>query len=1062
MARVPRGALYGAFLLSGLTALIYQVIWSRYLTLLVGGTSVAHTIVLATFMGGLAFGNAFFGRRADRAGTDRLRLYALLEVGIGLACLLFPVGFESVSRTYLALASVSGPGAAVNTVLKVLLAAASMFVPCVFMGGTLPVLAKYVVDSMSGFGVRLGFLYFINTAGAVVGCILGGFYIVEHWGLELGMIAAALANLVIGGVFYVWSKRVSSAARAEATPETPVAAAVSAEAAPAVEYTPAQARMAFWCIAIAGGVSMLYELAWTRVLTISIGGTVHSFSTMLVSFISGIAIGSALAGRLLRRPRNALALFGLCEIGIALSILFPLHWYERLPFAVHRMGLWLSHAAETYWLFLTLQVLLSTLVMAVPTLLIGAALPLASRVCVDRLDVVGRRVGSIFSANTLGTVVGAVVTGFVLLPWLGIQLTFLLGALVSGVLGILLLRSWRPRPAGSPTRAAAHALRPLPGAEGPALWPAAAGLVFAALFANLLTPRWDPGLMHQGLFRWGPGGGQVAFHSWDHFRAMIGRTNFLYLKDGADGTIAVQQRNPTNLVIRVNGKPDASTVGDMPTQLMVGHLPMLFHPDPKTAMVVGLGSGATASAVLHHPGVRADVAEISPEMVEAARFFGPWNARILENPRLNLKVLDAREFLLLTRNRYDVIVSEPTNVWIPGVANLFTSEFYREVHQRLQPGGLFAQWLQTYNADPLMVASVVTTLRQEFPYVSAWLVEDADLILLAGDSRPVFDPERFTARLRALGPTLDVPQEKPSRLLLFRDPVLFLATQIGTAESVTLAWPRLMSLNSDKRPRLEFQAARAQYRGVPSPVRELIDDRTARPGTEPLFLEEYLARYPQDVAARARLSAQFAEMGPMFVPLKGAVATELVLGGAQDPSILLQISDSTLAMLTLATHFGVSIDRGRAEPWICDAYLGTARYALRDARSVFARPRADGFEARVARCIDSHPAQAPRLAAGLARALSEAGAGEAALRRIRVLEQDGTLERVDKKDAAELLLAGAVLLLSTGSYEDAGPYAERALALDSGNAAATRMVAALRERRLADARRDPARAALAP
>ncbi|HET8646020.1 MAG TPA: spermidine synthase, partial [Vicinamibacteria bacterium] len=207
MSRVRHGAVYVAFLLSGLTALIYQIIWSRYLTLLVGGTSVAHTIVLATFMGGLAFGNSFFGRRADRPGTDRLRLYALLEVGIGLCCLLFPAFFDGVSRAYLALAGVTGPGSLANQFLKVLLAAASMFVPCALMGGTLPTLAKYVVDSMSGLGVRIGWLYFINTAGAVFGCVLGGFYVVEGVGLELGMIAGGVVNLAIGALFYFWGQR---------------------------------------------------------------------------------------------------------------------------------------------------------------------------------------------------------------------------------------------------------------------------------------------------------------------------------------------------------------------------------------------------------------------------------------------------------------------------------------------------------------------------------------------------------------------------------------------------------------------------------------------------------------------------------------------------------------------------------------------------------------------------------------------------------------------------------------------------------------------------------------
>ena len=757
MSRAGRAGLHLAFLASGLTALIYQVLWSRYLTLFVGGTSVAHTIVLATFMSGLAFGNAFFGRRADGPAVNRLRLYALLEVGIGLCCLSFPLLFERLSELYLTLARMNGPGARVNDVLKVALSAASMFLPCALMGGTLPVLARYIVDSMSELGVKLSWLYFVNTAGAVLGCLVGGFYVVERFGLEAGMLGAAVVNLAIGAAFYLVGRR---------PPAPEVEGAGAAAPAPAAEpaYTEAQASIAFWCIAVAGTVSMLYELCWTRVLIFSMGSSVHSFSTMLVSFISGIAIGSAVVARLLRRPRNALRLFALCEVGIALSILVPLHWYERLPYAFHRLGSLLAHGPDTYPLYLAGQVLTAAVVMLVPTTLIGAALPLASRVCVERVEVVGRRVGDVFSANTVGTVLGAGITGFVLLPWLGVEHTLRLGCAVSAALGVTLLWAWRPARAG---------------------WLPAAAVLGGLMVAGALGPGWDPRLMQAGLFRWGSTG---HVRSWQAFRRMALRDPYLYSRDGMDGTVSVQKVSDTSLNLRVNGKVDAS-VDDMATQLMVGHVPMFMHPHPQRVMVVGLGCGATAAAVLRHPGVSADVAEISPEMVEAARYFGPWNDGVLQNPHMALHVIDAREFLLLTSQRYDVIVSEPTNVWVPGVANLFTRDFYRVVHSRLQPGGLFAQWMQVYSAEPAMVASVVASLRAEFPYVSAWLVKETDLILLAGDARPPFDPDRFAARLEAMKPVDGLPSPPRSTLGMFLHPVLFLSHQVGSSQGLEVSWP---------------------------------------------------------------------------------------------------------------------------------------------------------------------------------------------------------------------------------------------------------------------------------
>lgn len=937
--RAGRAALYVAFLASGVTALIYQVIWSRYLTLFVGGTSVAHTIVLATFMAGLAFGNAFFGRRADGAGVNRLRFYALLEVGIGLCCLLFPMLFERLAQAYLSLARLSGPGARVNDVLKVALSAASMFVPCALMGGTLPVLARYVVNSMSNLGVKISWLYFVNTAGAVLGCLLGGFYVVEALGLEAGMVVASLVNIAIGGIFYAASRRSSQPAPDDEEPGNEGRAA-------AVEpsYTVWQAQVAFWCIAVAGGVSMLYELCWTRVLILSMGSSVHSFSTMLISFISGIAIGSAVVARLLRRPRNALALFAACEVGVAFSILIPLPWYERLPYAFHRLGSFLAHNPDTYPLYLAGQVLTAALVMLVPTTLIGAALPLASRVCIERVEVVGRRVGGVFSANTVGTVIGAALTGFVLLPRLGLERTLRLGCAVSAALGLVLLWAWRPD--SWPRRSTALA-SPTPVPRG--IWVPVGAALLLVLGLGLLRPGWDPRLMQAGLFRWGS---TVRFPSWSAFRQVAVKDRFLYSRDGMDATIAVQELDPLSRNLRVNGKVDAS-VGDMATQLMVGHIPMFMHPHPQRAMVVGLGCGATAAAVLRHPGVTADVAEISPEMVEAAGYFEPWNDSVLKNPRMSLHVLDAREFLLLTDRRYDVIVSEPTNVWVPGVANLFTRDFYHVVHSRLQPGGLFAQWMQVYAAEPAMVASVVSSLRAEFPYVSTWLVKETDLIVLAGDERPVFDPARFAARMDEVRPVDGLPSPPRSALAMFLHPVLFLAHQIGTSQGMEIAWPsRVAPVYRDLHPRLEFLAARSQFVGENFKVRDQLDERLLRWGAEPLFLEEYLRRYPIDDRGRVALSEFFGLLGGFSSELGAAVTAEAILDGAVGPERWNRLPESILAKMTLATRLGDEIDRRPVlEGALCESYLEAERGLLRAAASVFGRPPAAGLEARAERCI---------------------------------------------------------------------------------------------------------------
>jgi spermidine synthase len=933
-----RGLLYSAFFLSGITALVYEIVWSRYLTLFVGGTSVAHTIVLATFMAGLAAGNAFFGRRADRPGTKPLRLYALLEVGIGLLCLLFPTVFSWVSSLYVILGSHVGPGAPVNAVLKGLLAALSMFLPCMLIGGTLPVLVRYIVVNLTDLGPRIGFLYFINTAGAVAGSVLGGFWVVEEWGLEFGMVGTSLINITLGAIFYFLAQATEREPK-----DAPSLPPVEEQSPTEDVYSAGQARTAFFAIGVAGGLSMLYELCWVRLLVLSMGSTVHSFSTMLLSFILGIALGSALVARLLRKPRNAMALFGLCEVGISLVILVPLPWYEALPFVFFRMGSVLVHDAATYPLFLLAQVALGLGVMLLPTVLIGATLPLASRVCVDRIDSVGARVGDVFSANTVGTVVGAILTGFVALPRLGLERTLIGGAIASGLLGVVLLRSWRPAGTDSPFRAVAEVLLGSDTAPAPRLWPAALVALLLASANVALRSNWDPRLLQTGLYRWE---GRYAFESWDDYKMNARKRSYLFSKDGADATVSVVESGGGRALL-VNGKSDASNVfPDILTQALIGHLPMFLHRDPHTAMVVGLGSGATAGAILLHPGSSVDVAEISPEVVSAAAFFESVNGGILRDPRMSLKVMDGREFLLLSRKRYDVIASEPTNLWVPGVAGLFTRDFYNVVAEHLEKGGVFSQWIQLYGTNASMVTSVARSLSEVFPYVSAWAVDKQDLIFVASRERRSFDPEAFVRRLEEVDPARGVPKTD-ARVRILRDPVLFLTSQVATVGAVRL-WSSKGAIYQDFRPRLEFEAARAQFFGRPYPLFENLDERVVHRTDEPLYLEQFLHRYPIDAAARQRLFEALQSFGGVSQALGDRIALAAALEGDRD--LLTRLSPEAAGRLLLVEALAERIDRKGSETALCTAYEQAVGALLPAASSVFAHPSAETWNDRIQVC----------------------------------------------------------------------------------------------------------------
>ncbi len=1013
---VLRGLLYVAFFASGISALIYEVVWSRYLTLFLGSTSFAHTVVLATFMGGLAFGNAFFGRLADRTKMDKLQLYALLEVGIGLLCLLFPTLFSGISQVYLALGGWTGPASPWNPLLKIAFAVASIFVPCALMGGTLPVLAKYAIGSLSGLGFRLSWLYFINTAGAVAGCLLGGFFVVERLGLEFGMVGTSLLNSTIGGAFYLLY-RAGFSRRIEAAEKPAVGEAVQApeEAPPGEpEYTAAQARTAFWCIAIAGGLTMVYELCWIRLLAMSMGGTVHSFSTMLAGFITGIAVGSGLIGRVLHRRRNALALFALCELGIALSVLVPLRAYERLPYAFYQLGVGVVHSPENYRLYLTVQVAFALMLMLLPTALMGAALPLATRVCVDRLESMARRIGNVFSANTVGSVVGAALTGFVLLPALGLEGTLLLGATVSGGLGIVLLRSWRPGTSGSVLTAARDAVSADRRAGGPSLWPSAvAAVALLALVRLVGYPSWDPRLMQMALYRWERRFGYPTFEA---FRQSRSRDTFLWARDGSDASVAVEDRR-VEKVLRVNGKPDASSSADLLSQLFVGHLGMFMHPAPQRVMVIGLGSGATAGAVLRHPGTTADVAEISRDVVTAASFFEEVNDSVLKNPRMNLVVVDAREFLLLTREPYDVIVSEPTNVWVPGVASLFTEDFYRVVVARLKPGGLFTQWLPLYSSEPRIVASVVATLRQVFPWVSVWMAEEGDLMFLAGREPPPFDPEAFARRIREVRAADGLVGRNP-HVLRLGDPLLFLLLQIATDEGGRIYWAKSGAPPyRDYFPRMEFLAARAQFVGQSYAIYSELDERITPLSPAPLFVSEYLKRHPLGPADRAELRQTLLRQSGTFGRLGRALSVDAAIREGE-PLAVLPLPEAMQARVLLARALEEHFREG-ASLETCQAYLAALGGALGEAKTVLSPPPGDLLVKRGEECIARHPDRAARFKIDLVKFLAGAGANAVALTRLEALDAQGVLQETEPAERAELAALGRRLALVAGQPEAA-------------------------------------------
>jgi spermidine synthase len=915
------------FLLSGATGLLYEVIWGRYLALFIGTSTYAHTVVLATFMGGLALGNHLFGRVADRS-EGLLRLYAILELGIGVYCALFPRLLPVLGEVYVAVGSGLGPDSVWVMPLKLLLGALVLLPPTTLMGGTLPVLGRYLVREEREIGSRIGTLYFLNTAGAVAGCFLAGFVLMEAWGLELSMIAGAMVNVAIGLAFLAVARREARGGEpARTTPEV---------AAPP-RWSPRQVRWALWAIAAAGGLSMLYELVWFRLVALVFGSSSQSFSVMLMTFIGGIALGGLIVSRAMkRRPDlDALRWFAWCEVGIAASVLVLVPLYEYLPTLFAWMQSMLSRTNDAFRVLQSWQILVLGALMAVPTTLIGMTLPLCTRVRVESVQVLGRGVGHVFSINTLGTLVGATLTGIVLIPTLGLQPTLYLGIVSSAALGMGLL-------------VVSRSSRHLAALTGTAL-AGAFTLVIASVGA------WDYALLTVGFFR--PSILDRAEGGHEAIKARLAAGKLMFQTDGVDATVVIYDE-PGARMMKINGKTDASDYPtDMATQLMSGHLPMLLHPGkPREVLVVGLGSGVTAHAVLAEPEARVTLVEISSSVVEAARWFEHVNGGVLDDPRFELVVGDAKDHLLLDPRQYDVIISEPSNPWIAGIAQLFSVEFFEMARSRLAPNGLYVQWMQNYQFDDQVTARVLRTLRAAFPEVTVWRMNQSDVLVVSSANPLRAEPARIEAGLR-LPARWD--QIGPGSFLDYRSPADLLAGQVMSAGLVSRHFPPQEPLNSDFFPWLEYEARRCDFRRDTPRIMDELDERMVPPAHSRLLLAEIVRQAPLDAPTlrRVRHSAM------RNVQKRMAASTELALAALGEP-----VAGSRAAILLDQVRI-LTAAPGDVAPATCAQLVEQLAELLVAGRSVLYLPDPAPLDALVARCVRDHPEQAPALKTLVAEAL---------------------------------------------------------------------------------------------
>lgn len=731
---------------SGCSALIYEVVWLQWLQLVIGSSAVSLAVLLGTFMGGMCLGSLALPRWVSPR-FHPLRIYALIELGIGLCALAFLLGIPYLDRLY---AAIARPGAS-GILLRGAVCGLCLLPPTVLMGASLPAIARWVETTPRGVS-WLGIFYGGNIAGAVLGCLVAGFYLLRVHDTAVATFAAAALNGAVAA---------AAMALAALAPYQPCGARPGEIEAPARGVW-----VVYAIIACSGACALGAEVVWTRLLSLLLGPTVYTFSIILAVFLAGLGLGSGAGACLVRRMARPHIVLGACQMlltaAIAWTALVLARW---LPY-------WrINPSPSDPWSKFLLDVAHSTLALLPAACLWGASFPLALAAAARRGRDAGRLTGRVYAANTAGAIAGAVAFALLLIPALGTQQSQrCLVALAAGA-GLLALapRRLHPRAALAP-----------------------ASLAVAAVLAwRVPAIPWPV----------------VAYGRQLPTRDLLGQ--LVFMGEGMNASFAVTNLFGT-LRFHVSGKVEASSdQQDMRLQRMLGHIPALLHPRPRSVLVVGCGAGVTAGSFLLHPEVeRIVVCEIEPGIPPAAaRFFGRENHHVLSDRRTVVVTDDARHFVRTTPEKFDIITSDPIHPWVKGSAALYTREYFELCKRRLNPGGFVTQWVPLYESTLEVVKSELATFFEVFPNGTVWGNETAfeegyDVVLLGQTEALSIDVDRLLQRLERPD---HAPVAQSLRELGFGSPLHLLGAYAGRARALD-PWLKGALINRDRNLRLQYLA----------------------------------------------------------------------------------------------------------------------------------------------------------------------------------------------------------------------------------------------------------------
>ena len=694
-------------------------------------------------------------------------MYALLEAGIGAFCLVWPLILSVLGALYVLIHRNITSEFYTLSLIRFLLTFAVILIPSTLMGGTLPVLTRFFVKRLEQLGTNIGVLYALNTFGAVVGTVAAGFFLLEALGIRWTLGVGIAINFAVAAIALVLSQRVSgtedvsnlnNSQLGEESVETESALTDN-------QQSTINNRLVLWAIGISGFCALAYEVLWTRIMVFFLGSTTYAFATMLAAFLFGIAIGSVVFARWVDRIKQPVAVFGVVQLGIGLFALLLMPAFEEM-YGMTR-AFQSTFGGSRFWAFFS-----CFLVMCLPTFLMGASFPLVTKIYTGNARQLGRSIGNIYAVNTVGSILGAFCAGFILIPLLGIRPSIVLTvALNTGIGCLLVLKSERRTETGTALLQGISIGMPV---------------LNAGLAVILLLTLNQPLFLKSAIFKTQRPGDTLVDYN-----------------EEVDATVTTLKDDESvyRLYVDTNQAADASR-WDSPSHRVIAHLPLLLHPRPKRALVVGFGMGLTSYSITQH-GVKVDAIELSKGVISAAqKHFPHVNGNVFASPLFKYKINDGRNHILMTKTKYDMISTGIIHPLVSaGSSNIYTADFYRLCRRILSEDGILCQWVPLHRLPEAHYKMIVRTFIEVFPHTTLWYKYTPDFVILIGTPEPLrIDYKNFIARAQIASISEGLAADD------LDGPSLLDSFMMGPEAVRRYVGPG--PIHTDNRPRLEF------FRGV--------------------------------------------------------------------------------------------------------------------------------------------------------------------------------------------------------------------------------------------------------